>query len=1828
VAEPITIAGTGISNGGALVFTAGNNTYSGAITLAASTPLIKSTGGQQTISGAITGAQALTITATDSLTLSGTIGATAPPTSVSVTTTGGDLNLSSYIISAGNIVLTAEQDILFRQGFTKVESTGSGSYLNLLAKRNISNNTADVTDPSVTLVTNNGNILVSSNTDNSGGGVIALTEGSTFTSTGGNITIAGGSLTGTGYAEGYSSWEEGLRLDNTVSIASSGGHIILRGQSYSATSITDGRGAAGISFYRGAVSINSGTGTILIDAKGYSYTSKYSSALHFGLETLDSSTAVTIQSANTSASAITINANHYTNGASGRGWTSYKPVYIYATANGGGITINASNTSTTGVSYIWFLGEVRILATSGAIQILGGTTNYFTLGTSGAAADLFLGSKSGVSGNTTSSSNITFESDDLQLLEGSNFNFATTGTVTIQPKSTSFSRAISLSWFDLNQNSQTMTGFTFGKSTNTQNIVLDQTLTVTGPIAVYGGDIYINGNITSNTSGNITLSASNQIFNDGTTRYTITSSSAGDIYLIADSDGTGTLKIGYTTLSAGRNLYLRSNLFSWSTASIEQFPYINGTGGVTIDSTATGFGQNVSTNWFNWNSGISNIASKITSLTIGKSTNTTYNVALSAYTLNSITYSLSVNGPITAYGANITLTGTTTSASGSSLFTGLLGELGAANFTQTTGSLQVSAPGDSAYSGAIGGGGSFVKSGSGNLTLSGTNTYTGATTISDGTLTVSGTLADTTAVTVASGKTYNVNATDTIGSLAGAGTVQTSGTVTLTSGGDNTSTIFSGVIQNGTGTLSLTKSGSGTLTLSGANTYSGSTTLTAGSILVGNAGSGNVGSITNSSVGTGTLIFNGGTISSDSSTARTINNPITYTGNVTFGDGTNNGALTFAAAEALGAANRTLTVNTTGGVTLSGIISSTGAYGITKAGAGTLTLSGTNTYSGGTTISAGTLKIDNAAALGASSGAASITSGAVLDLNGITMTNTNALTVNGTGISTNGAIINSSSTGATYAGLLTLGSDSSIVGGTGTITISNVGTITGSGLGLTLGGAQGGTLTSILGTGTGTLTKQNAGTWNLAGVNTFTGNTTISGGTLAITGSGQLNSGTYSGAIAIASSSTFKYSSSANQTLQTGVISGAGNLIKDTDTSSILTLSATNTYTGTTTINAGTLSISTIANVSTNSNLGAASSGNIIINGGILKYTGSGSSSNRNITLGSSGGTIDASGSGTLTLTGGITPTASTSPTLTLTGSGNGTLSTAAYATPATSGTSALTKSGNGTWTLSFANTYIGATTISAGTLSVTALNALGTNASGTTIASGATLDLQGVAYSTTEGLTVNGGTIKTSTGTSSFAGTISLGANSTVDVGGTQLTLSGIISSTSTHSLTKTSSGILILTGNNSYTGGTTINAGTLNMGHANAISTSGTITFGGGTLQHSSSNTTDYSSRFSTTASQAYNIDTSNQNVTLATALTSSGGSLTKSGSGTLTLSGNNTYTGATTISDGTLTVSGTLADTTAVTVASGKTYNVNATDTIGSLAGAGTVQTSGTVTLTSGGDNTSTIFSGVIQNGTGTLSLTKSGSGTLTLSGTNTYTGGTNVNAGTLILDHTSTGTVLADTGAVIVNGGTLQLNDTTETVGTVTLTSGSITVGTAGNALTGTSYTLNPSSGDHSISAVLAGGASVALTKSGAGTVTLSGTNTYTGGTNVNAGTLILDHASTGTLADTGAVIVNGGTLQLTDTTETVGAVTLTSGSITVGTTGNILTGTSYTLNPSSGDHSISAVLAGDASVALTKSGAGTVTLSGTNTYTGLTTVSAGSLTYGIANNAISFRRCYR
>ena len=339
----------------------------------------------------------------------------------------------------------------------------------------------------------------------------------------------------------------------------------------------------------------------------------------------------------------------------------------------------------------------------------------------------------------------------------------------------------------------------------------------------------------------------------------------------------------------------------------------------------------------------------------------------------------------------------------------------------------------------------------------------------------------------------------------------------------------------------------------------------------------------------------------------------------------------------------------------------------------------------------------------------------------------------------------------------------------------------------------------------------------------------------------------------------------------------------------------------------------------------------------------------------------------------------------------------------------------------------------------MTVNDALGSNAAGTVIASGATLDLQNVNYTTTEAITNNGGTLATSTGTSAYAGVMTLGADSTVDVDGTQLTISTAI---------------------------------------------------GDG----------------------------------------SGGYAITKDGNGTLVLSATSTYTGDTTISNGTLTVTGTLADTTDVSVASGATYDVDQTDTIQSLSGAGTINIASTNILTFGDANDKTI-DGVIE---GDGSIVKVGSSTYTLSGTNTYTGQTNINTGTLAVTvNDALGSNAA--GTVIASGATLDLQNvnytTTEaitnnggTLATSTGTSAYAGVMTLGADSTvdvdGTQLTISTAIGD--------GSGGYAITKDGNGTLVLSATSTYTGDTTISAGTLKL----TGNLdSATDLVIAPSATLDL-------------------------------------------------------------------------------------------------
>ncbi|HWQ25584.1 MAG TPA: filamentous hemagglutinin N-terminal domain-containing protein, partial [Chlorobaculum sp.] len=281
------------------------------------------------------------------------------------------------------------------------------------------------------------------------------------------------------------------------------------------------------------------------------------------------------------------------------------------------------------------------------------------------------------------------------------------------------------------------------------------------------------------------------------------------------------------------------------------------------------------------------------------------------------------------------------------------------------------------------------------------------------------------------------------------------------------------------------------------------------------------------------------------------------------------------------------------------------------------------------------------------------------------------------------------------------------------------------------------------------------------------------------------------------------------------------------------------------------------------------------------------------------------------------------------------------------SGTRTVTKSGSGTLTLGAVNQYTGITYINAGTLKLGSNSFSGSNSvlgwdgAGTVVADGAVLDLNGYGVSLAEPLTLNGtgisgGGALTNSGASGskYDGSITLGSDSSIvanagwftvgstlatpiSLAGHSLTLGGTtggspgyVSSVGTAiqgsgTVIKAGAGSWHLTSPSSYVGPTMINGGKLIVSGSGSLGASGTISFGGGTLQYESvvGNNYDFSSRFSTASNQAYSIETGYYPVTFAANLTSSGGSFTKMGSGTLTLTGTNTYDGGTNINGGTL-------------------------------------------------------------------------------------------------------------------------------------------------------------------------------------------------------------------------------------------------------------------------------------------------------------------------------------
>ncbi|MBL8891329.1 MAG: autotransporter-associated beta strand repeat-containing protein [Planctomycetaceae bacterium] len=394
---------------------------------------------------------------------------------------------------------------------------------------------------------------------------------------------------------------------------------------------------------------------------------------------------------------------------------------------------------------------------------------------------------------------------------------------------------------------------------------------------------------------------------------------------------------------------------------------------------------------------------------------------------------------------------------------------------------------------------------------------------------------------------------------------------------------------------------------------------------------------------------------------------------------------------------------------------------------------------------------------------------------------------------------------------------------------------------------------------------------------------------------------------------------------------------------------------------------------------------------------------------------------------------------------------------------------------------------------------------------------------------------------------------------------------------LTGLGTGSIYLTGLNTYSGGTSINGGFIRIGSA-SLGTVGNITyshFGTGTLKINSGAISsvstlsqtilndyviggsatlgDVSETFSGTLTfSAAGTLTGNRTLTIPRTvilegpLGESGGSFgfTKAGLGTLELGGANTYTGTTTVRSGTLRLrngDNRLPTGTVVSLGQAAGSDLGHLDLNGrnqQIAGlrsnSGTninpitnrvySSTAATLTINAATGSTHTFGTATAANsGTieGAIALVKTGGGVQELGGSNTYTGGTTIKAGTLRLNHATN--TLSNSGAVTIEGGTLALGTNSDTVGNVTLTSGSIS---GSGTLTGSSFAVASGTVGVKLS-----GAAAKLTKSTGGTVTLNNSNNYGGGTEVAAGVLIVSaFGSLGTSSST-IDVGSGGVLQV-------------------------------------------------------------------------------------------------
>lgn len=855
----------------------------------------------------------------------------------------------------------------------------------------------------------------------------------------------------------------------------------------------------------------------------------------------------------------------------------------------------------------------------------------------------------------------------------------------------------------------------------------------------------------------------------------------------------------------------------------------------------------------------------------------------------------------------------------------------------------------------------------------------------------------------------------------------------------------------------------------------------------------------------------------------------------------------------------------------------------------------------------------------------------------------------------------------------------------------------------------------------------NGQTYTLDQANSYTGETQIDAGTVAVTGSLNSASMIYVGSGANSSDAALSLSGTTTlaNNIQVNVSGGSGtrDIIKADATSQIASGNITNNRNSTINVTnaGGNLNLSGV--LSGTSSITKVGSGTLVLSGGAANTISGGLTVNagevvfnKNANTAAVGSSVTVGAGGTLTASAanqfggnaldldGTLNLGGNNQNLALFNAGTGTINLGGATltnnngnvdtfSGAINGSGNLVKAGNGTLILSAGSGFTGTTTVSTGALEVQNATGLGTTDGATTVADGAALKLyNGSSMTVAENLNISGtgvnganGALYNVGGDNTVSGTITLGANTRIGAtagslsvgavsggnnvlfvgGAANTTISGILSGAgnsqngTTTSLFKDGAGVLTLSGNNSYSGDTRLAQGTLTVASGGSLGNGTSDVFlSNSTTLNINTDVTVASIREATNnvaggviaigSGATLTVNGANKGNLFQNSISGEGGlTLNASGNTVLGLYGTQSYTGTTTVSGGKLTtavglstaavsVSGgefattadnVLGDSVSVTI-DGGTFSAGGSDTVGALSGSGgTLTLANGKTFTSSFDGTASTFAGTIS-GAGVFA--KSGTGTLTLSGSNNYSGGTFLYGGTLDADNNyafGTGSVAVYsnttldllshniTNQIINNGGTISsagvLSDVDAEAGETTISgNGSTVTQAAGTA------TVTVAANDVVVSSV-GGSAQVNIAGTGAnvgtvsgGTVTLSNGATDAAISSASAGTVNANAAGVrvGTISNAAVVNVrgnNGRVATLAGGTLNADAAGLV---ITNKTGGNIAVSNGVTVGLRSGNSS--GVISGAGGIA--KQGATTLTLSGTNTYTGTTSVEQGRL----------------